>query len=142
MEKIKNYLKDKKYGFYISAAAILFSIVTLVVYVCIYGQGPRENMDSMSWWAFAFIMVGIAGGMTLIIFKQYNFASAALALFNFLAFVFFIYGIYPYVSVVMVGIDLEEYSGAFWVCTILFLLTVITSCVSVFAKQTKHANDN
>lgn len=53
------------------------------------------------------------------------------------AFMFYVYGVYYYVSVVLVGIDLDSFSAQCIICSALFALTTIASAVGVFLKQTK-----
>ena len=46
----------------------------------------------------------------------------------------YIYGMYYYVSIVMVGIDLQSFSDAFIICSSLLGSAVVASTVNVLAK--------
>ena len=93
------------------------------------------------WWArgaaFVFILLAAISGGTLIALKQYKYAPYAIAVFVFLSLLFFIYGIYYYVSVVMVGIDLDTFDPQFIVCALFFMLAFGLSIANLFLKQIK-----
>ena len=78
----------------------------------------------------------LAGGV-LIALKKYSYAPYALAVLIFLSLLFFIYGIYYYVSVVMVGIDLDSFDPEFIVCTIFYILAFGVSVANLFIRQIK-----
>ena len=132
---IKEYLKDKRVGFWVSASLVLLTLITAIVYgVCYAGT------ENISWGAFAFLIVAAAGSAALIAFKQYKYVPYLQAILIFLSLLFFIYGIYYYVSVVMVGIDLDHFDPEFYACTILFVIIFAASVANVFLKQTKEVN--
>lgn len=133
MFNVKDYIKNKGIGFYFTVGIALFSVVTAIVYAACY-----TGTDSMSWIAFALLLVGVVGSAVLVVFKQYNWAPIAQAVLNFLAFLFFAYGIYYYVSVVMVGIDLTSFEPAFFVNIILFVINFGLSVANVFLRQIKN----
>lgn len=130
---IKEYLKDKSVGFWFSASLVLFTLITAIVYSVSYA-----GTDNISWGAFAFLIAAAAGSAVLIALKQYKFVPYLQALLIFLSLLFFIYGIYYYVSVVMVGIDLDHFDPEFYACTILFVIAFVASVANVFLRQTKE----
>lgn len=131
--KIKNYLKTRSVGFWFSVAVILLSVITAAVYAASYA-----GTDNISWAAFALLLVGAAAGVVLIALKQGKFAPYVLALMAFAAFLCFVEGIYFYVSVVMVGIDIQDgFSAEFIVCALLFVLTFGLGVADIFLSQTK-----
>lgn len=126
------FLKDKSVGFWFSAALVLLSLVTAVVYAASYA-----GTDNINWVAFALLLAAAVGAAVLIILKQYKYVPYLQAILIFLSLLFFIYGIYYYVSVVMVGIDLDHFEPQFFACTILFLISFGVGVANVFLKQTK-----
>ena len=70
--------------------------------------------------------------------KQYKIAPYALGFLNFVALLFYVYGIYYYVSVVLVGIDLDHFEPQFFVSTILFVVLLGASVTSIFMEQVKE----
>lgn len=134
MDKILSYFKDKSYGFYVTLASILFTIITLSVYAVRYG-----NYDNyMSWESFYIMLVGAVLAIVAIVIKKYNWAPLALLVTNFIALLFYILNIYSYVTVVLVGIDVVSLSTNFIVCTVLFAINVVLSTANFFFKQVKN----
>ncbi len=133
MEKIKEFFSDKGTGFYVTLAGVLLSLVTAIVYAVSYG-----STRFMNWAGFVFLLAGAILAIVLIVIKQVNWAPAAVALGSFLGLLFFIYGIYFYVSVVMVGIQANAFDPSFFACVILFALSLVAGIVSVFMKQDRE----
>lgn len=130
------FFKKKRAGFYVTVTAVLLALITMIIYVSYYGHGPREaNIDCMNWYAFAFILVGIIGAAVLIALKQDFWAAVCVATFTLISFPFYVYGVYGYVSVVAVGIDLQTLSPGFLASTIFYVLTLVCAYTSVFLKQ-------
>ena len=137
MEGIKGFLSNKRYGFYVTLALIVLSVVTAIVYAVSYGK----YVSMMSWTAFVLLLVGAVGAVALIALKQTKWAYAPLAICAFIALLLFIKHIYNYVAVVVVGIDLSGISGQFLACTVFFALTFLASVVNVFLAQEKEENE-
>ncbi|MDE5729089.1 MAG: hypothetical protein K2I20_02825 [Clostridia bacterium] len=129
---LNNYLKDKDVGFWFSASLVVFSLLTAVVYAVCYA-----GTDNINWVAFAFLIAAAVLGAALIALKLYVYVPYVLAALIFLSLLFFVYGIYYYVSVVMVGIDLDHFEPQFFVCTIMFVLATAASVANVFLRQIK-----
>lgn len=130
---LKDYLKDKDVGFWFSASLVVFSLLTAVVYAACYA-----GTDNISWLSFAFMLAAAAAGGALIALRRFTYAPYVLAALIFLSLLFFIYGIYYYVSVVMVGIDLDTFEPQFIICAIMYLLAFGAAVANVFLRQIKR----
>ncbi len=71
-------------------------------------------------------MCGIACAVLLIAFRFDVVASVAMAVASLLTFVFYIYGMYIYISAAFTGID-STWEASFFICSILFLAALILS---------------
>lgn len=135
---LQSYLKDKDVGFWFSASLVVFSLLTAVIYAACYA-----GTDNINWVSFAFMLAAAVAGGVLIALKKYSYAPYALAVLIFLSLLFFIYGIYYYVSVVMVGIDLDSFDPEFIVCAIFYFLAFGVSVANLFLRQIKkEAGEN
>ena len=134
MEKIKNFFKSKSYGFYVTVAVVLLTLITSIVYADSYGKNERY----MSWAGFAVMLAGIFVAAGLTAFKRCEFAPQGLALANFVARMVYITNFYNYVVVVMVGIDISSFSTQFIACTTLFAILLVASVANIFFKQSKE----
>lgn len=130
---MKKLFANKGIGFWVTVAVSLLSVVTAAVYCAIYGGGAYYNVA-----AFALALVACPIGIAAALSPFHKFAGYMQFLLTLAALMFYVYGIYYYVSVVLVGIDLHSFSAEFFACTILFALSVIGSAVSIFLKQRKE----
>lgn len=96
---MKKLLENKSYGFYVTFVSVVASIVCAAVYASMY-SGSRY----MEWPAVVAMLVGAAVSLVLMFTKKAGWANAVIAVADFVAFLYYVYGIYFYVSVVMVGI--------------------------------------
>lgn len=132
---MKKLLGNKSYGYYITLALSVLSVVTAVVYLVMY-NGSRY----MSAPAAVLPIVGAVAAVGLgFVHGGGKAANAVLALCDFVALLFYIYGIYFYVSVVMVGIQASSFNSQFVICTVLFVVLLIANLINVFLKQEKEA---
>ncbi len=129
---LNNYMKDKDVGFWFSASLVVFSLITAVVYAACYA-----GTDNINWISFALMLAAAVSGAVLIALKLYVYVPYVLAALIFLSLLFFVYGIYYYVSVVMVGIDLDHFEPQFIICAIMYILAVGASVANVFLRQIK-----
>ncbi len=120
--------KTKIKGSFASSLLFILLIVTAIVYpFCYFGT------DSMSWVSFALLVAAI---VVRIVMKRKGlqlFIPVVVGVLTFLALLFYIYGIYWYVSVVLVGIDLDSFDLPFIVCTTLYSILFVLSIASIFA---------
>ncbi len=136
MEKIKNYFKDKSYGFYVTIAVFLLTLVTVIVYGDAYGSNDRY----MSWVGAGLMIAGLVIAIVLTALKQHEWVPPVLALANFIALLLYVTKIYNYVAVVMVGIDVASFSVQFISCTVMFSILIVVSVADIFFKQSKKEN--
>ena len=130
---LKNLFANKAVGFYVTLGTIVLALATAIAYIVCY-----NNTDNFNLWAFVILLVSVVASIVLVLFKQHRIAPYALGLLNFVALLFYVYGIYYYVSVVLVGIDLDHFEPEFFVSTIMFLVTLVASITSIFMKQDKQ----
>lgn len=131
--KFKDFTKDKLPGFWVSVGVTLLSLITAITYIACY-----TNTDKMNYWGFAFLLIGAIATLVLGIFKKYTYIPYVLGFCSFMGLLFYIYAMYYYVSVVMVGIDLDHFEPQFIVCTIFIAITFIAGVVDIFMNQTKQ----
>ena len=132
---MKKLLENKAYGYYVTLALSVLSVVVAVVYAVLY-SGSRY----MSLPAVILPIVGAVAAVALgFVRGGGKWANAVLALCDFVALLFYIYGIYFYVSVVLVGIQASSFNSQFVICTVLFVGLLIANLVNVFLKQEKEA---
>ena len=129
---LKNLFKGKTVGFYILLATIFLTLVTAFAYL-----GCYNNTDNFNVWAFIILLASSVISICLVVLKQHNYTPYVIGFLNFLALLFYVYGIYYYVSVVLVGIDLDHFEPEFFVSTILFVLTLGASISTIFMKLEK-----
>lgn len=134
---MKGYLKDKGIGFWFSIVITILSLITAIVYIVSY-----NNTDNFNMAAFVLMLAAALVGIVLLVCKQLKLIPYLQAILIYLSLLFFIYGIYYYVSVLAVGIDIQEVDPEFIVCTALFFLTFVLSVANVFLKQTKEVTAN
>ena len=132
---MKKLLGNKSYGYYITLALSVLSVVTAVVYLVMYNgsrymSAPAAILPILG--AVAAVGLGFVRGGG-------KAANAVLALCDFVALLFYIYGIYFYVSDVMVGIQASSFNSQFVICTVLFAVLLIANLINVFLKQEKEA---
>lgn len=130
--KLNAFFKDKSYGFYWSIAVFLISLATAVAYAVCY-RGTQE----MSWPGFVIILVGLALAVVLAVTGHTRWVPVAMAVADFIALLLYIYAIYFYVSVIMVGIEGSAFSMEFNICTTCFLVTILAAVINIFLRQVK-----
>lgn len=131
MDKIKDFFHSKSYGFYVTLLAVVLSLVTLIVYTSSFG-GSRY----MSWAAFVIMIIGMVAGLAMPIFRLDKWVPAVLLVTNFVSFLLFVYYVYFYVSVVLVGIQATSFSSGFIASVVFFALTIVACVADVFCRQT------
>ena len=132
MTKYLNVFKDRAYGFYITLAAIVLSLITAIVYVANY----KNDVSFMSWVAFSMLLVGAIVGLVCAFFRIPELGQAVLGVTSLVALLFFVKFLYGYVAVVAVGIDVDGFEPRFLACSVLMVLTLVVSIASIFTKQT------
>ena len=133
MDLVKNFFKRKSYGFYVSLAVIVMTIITMSVYSASYGMIDRY----MSWAAIGVMVAGMVVGLALSVLNLGEWGAAVMAICNFVGLSQYITKIYNYVAVVMVGIDVNTFSSQFIACTVCFAILIVISIANIFFKQEK-----
>lgn len=129
---IKEYFSNKKYGFYVTLAAILLTVVTLIIYASVYG-----STVFMAPATIAFLAIGIVGSIVLIVFKLYRFAPAVLLGASVLGLCFSIYYLYNYIASAVYGIQFAGFPPEFFANIVFFVLTIVVSIAANFMPQEK-----
>ena len=132
MENIKQFFKDKKYGFYVVLGTMVLSLVTMIAYAVGFSY-----LGFLSGWSVALLIIGVVAAAGLIVLKQHKFAPAVLLATVFVAFLLAIYYVYDFVI-----------SSVFWgnfavpaeliVPIVFFGLALVASIVSVFTPLVKE----
>ena len=132
---MKKLLENKSYGYYVTLALSVLSVVVAVVYMVMYNGSRYMSMP-----AAVLPIIGAVAAVGLgFVRGGGKCANVVLALCDFVALLFYVYGIYFYVSVVLVGIQASSFNSQFVICTSLFVALLIANLVNVFLKQEKEA---
>ena len=134
---MKELFENKPIGFIVTLASIGLALITAIVYILTFSV----NDPSFNLMAFILLLVGAFASAALIAVKKINLATYVLWIVTFVAFLFYIVGVYRYVVDVFVGIDRDHFEFHFIISTILFLLSVVGSTSTIFLKQTKEEQE-
>ena len=125
---MKELFKDRAAK--ITAAGATLSLIGLIAYIILYGMVQR-SMDSMSWEAVWIMGIGLVLAFALFAIKRTRWAAPVLAGCQFVSFLLYIYGMYPYISAAFVGID-STWEVDFFVTLILFVAGLAVNIVAAF----------
>lgn len=131
--KLKQNVSQKTYGFYVTLALAVLNIVTAILYASFYGK----YVAYINWPAVYVMIIGSLVSVVLSVFGLDDFATALLALVAFTGFLLYAMKIYGYIAVVMVGIDLTEFSPEFITLTVFFVICLVGGIANIFLKQKK-----
>lgn len=138
MERIKSFLSQKRYGFYVTLCVSILAIVAAIVYAANY----HDYLAMMSWPAFILLLVLACLSIALTFLKwTAPWAQIPVAIGSLVALLLFIQAMYNYVVVVMVGIDLAGFSPQFITCSVLFGLTFVAAVANIFFGQVKEEKE-
>lgn len=137
-KSMKEYLAKKKFGFYVTLGVALIAIITALVYFFGYENEPRFLSMTSVW----LLVGGAIGAIALSILNLDELGAAVIAVCSLIALMLYIYIIYNYVVVVLVGIDLSSFSVEFISSTVLFATTFVASVVAVFLPKKKAKEEN
>ncbi len=133
LEKLKEGYEKRAIGYFFSAAITVVALVLAIVYASSYGASAY-----ISWIAFiALVVVFLTNGALFLLGKNEWSPLVSIVLVT-LAVCFFIAGIYHYVSIVLVGIDIQTFSFAFITNAVLFVLLLALSAANIFLSQSKE----
>ena len=133
---MKKFFENKSVGFYVTLGSIALTLITAIVYLISYYNTKEFNSV-----AAILLFVSPVVSAALVCLKQERLGTVVLWLLNFLAFLFYAYGIYRYVFDVIIGIDYDHFEPEFFVCTIFYVLSVGVSTSTVFLSQTKKGEN-
>lgn len=131
--KLKQNVSQKTYGFYVTLALAVLNIVTAILYASFYGK----YVAYINWPAVYVMIIGSVASVVLSVFGLDDFATALLALVAFTGFLLYAMKIYGYIAVVLVGIDLTEFSPEFITLTVFFAICLVGGIANIFLKQKK-----
>ena len=134
MTQSKQVSRKKTPGFLLTLLLIVLSVATAGMYVIQYGN----YAGMMSWPAVALLAAGAVVAILFILIKRPAWAYAPLAIGASVALLMYIEAVYGYVMVVLIGIDLNEVSQQFIICTALFVVTFVLSLINIFVTQEKE----
>ena len=125
--------KNKSFGFKVTLFLIVLTVVTALVYAGMY-NGSRY----MSWNAVIVMLAGAALALVLGFTPLAKWSCCVLALADLIGALMYVYGVYFYVSIVMVGIQASSFNSQFIICTVLFVVLLVLNLINVFLKQVKE----
>ena len=134
---MKGLFENKPVGFLVTLGSIGLALITAIVYILTFSV----NDQSFNMMAFVLLLVSALASAALLAVKKVNLATYVLWIVTFVAFLFYIVGVYRYVVDVFVGIDRDHFEFHFIISTILFLLSVVGSTSTIFLKQTKEEQE-
>ena len=130
---MKRLFENKKPGFYVTLVLIVLSVLLAAVYAKMYA-----GSQYVSWPAFWSTLGGAVLALVLGFTKMAKWSNVAVALGDFLGLLFYIYGIYFYVSVVYAGIQAGSFNTQFIFCTAGFVILLLANLVNLFLVQVKE----
>ena len=127
---MKGILAKKRSGFYVTVALAILSIATAAFYATSFGK-----YVAMSWPAFANLVVGAIAAAALAFAGKGKWAPWVQFATIFNAILLFVTTQYTYVAVVLVGIDLTEFSPQFVTSAGLLIANLLIAIVNIYLKQ-------
>lgn len=139
-QHIKQCVLSKWIGCFVALAAVLLSLIQVITYAFVEAQDQSTS-------AIVFCVLAIVVFLVLSLFTPTSpLAPVALTLFDFLALLGFVNKIADYFSTAFFsGFSIKAFFGLpaeYWLSTLLFIITLIVACVSVFLPQNKQLNKN
>lgn len=143
MIKIINFFKTRRVGFYLSCVSALLLFCQSFIYLSGFGS----DVEKMSWAAFALSLCGAVLFSALSVSKYTSsYASPALALFSFIAFLQFISRQIIYLSDVFYGgvtsSAIASLNGSFVACAVILILCISLAVAGIFTRQYKAVTES
>ncbi len=123
------------------------TLVTLIIYVVTYSaQTGLTEYSKSSGYAVGFLVASVAIATAFILIgTRIKILNAILPYVQFAltvaALMAYVYAVYYYISVVMVGIDLDSYDTGFIICTAAFAVCLLAAFVNVFIPHKEKASE-
>ncbi|MBO4989449.1 MAG: hypothetical protein J6D37_03860 [Clostridia bacterium] len=130
---MKEFFKNKKFGFYVTLALVALFIITAIVYSNSYG-----NTAFMSWPAFIVLLVGAGLTVVLVALKQDRFAPALALATSVVALCLYILDIYYFISSIAYGIQFSGIPVELIATMVLFIGTMIVAIANIFFPQVEE----
>lgn len=131
---LKKYFKNASIGVWFSLAVSMLALISSIIY-----KSAFDGTNEFNGAAFGLMLAVVIICLILLGLRQYVFIPYVQLALLLPAFMLYIYGMYYYVSIVIVGIDLQSFSTEFLTCTVFFVLALVVGIVNVFIKQDKRA---
>lgn len=136
MDAIKNFLASKKPGWYVSAAAFVFALVTLII----YGARGGNRYSPVSGVVIAMLVIGVVLNAG-VLFKDFGVGAFIPFIFYTIALGILINTEMLFITNVLFAVDNNKFDPA-WIGFIVFeLLAVVTSLVACIMKMSKPVNE-
>ena len=132
MQLIKDYLKSRTAGWYVSLASFVFGLVTFIIYVARGGN----SFSPVSGAAVAMLVLGWATNL-LVLVKDFGVGAFVPYLFYIAAFGVLFNSEMAFVSNVFTSIDGTRLDGAFIACFVFLILTMATGFAACIMKLGK-----
>ncbi|MBQ9265671.1 MAG: hypothetical protein IJ186_01165 [Bacilli bacterium] len=133
MAFIKNLLAKKAIGFYVSAAAMVLAILTVLLYG-VRGGNSYSPVSSLAVWMF---VIGIVTNCAILV-KDFKFGA-------YIPFIFYLVGFgvlfnteMLFISNVLMDIDGNTFDALYIIIFILLILTLATSFAATIMKLEKE----
>lgn len=136
MDAIKNFLANKKPGWYVSAAALVLALITVII----YGARGGNRYSPVSGIVVAMLVIGIVLNAA-VLFKDFGVGA-------FLPFIFYAVALgvlanteMLFMSNVLFAVDNNKFDPAWFGFMIFEVLAVATSLAACIMKLSKPANE-
>ena len=151
MEKFKNYIKSRGFGFYFVFAATILSIIQTIVYIASYNRTNFQYYISNGFMrvlpllaALIFIILSIA---SMFIKDIEKFSVPIYAILTFVGLLNYVKTSYKYFADISFGssftIDkLGLLDGPYAFCLYVFIITLIVAIAGIFMRQSKKENND
>ena len=127
---MENSKKNKNNGFYISIIVTFLSLLTSLIYLLTY-----KGSDYMSWTSFLLLVTVVLVNIILLVKNKLSLSPWISGLIILIAYMFYFYGKYLYISVVLVGIDLSSFDSKFIINTTLYTILFLLSIINIYLPQ-------
>lgn len=132
MDQIKNFLKTKATGWYVSLGACIVALITLIAYTVRGGN----YLSPVSSSAVACLVIGVVINV-LILIKDFKVGAFIPLMLYSATLAILLNTEMQFISNVMFGVDGNNFDIAFWIFVIGIFVAVITAAVAAIMKMTK-----
>ncbi len=130
---MENASQNRTVGYYVSLIVTILSSLLTVIYISTY-----SGTVYISWVACISMAAVVLFNVVLMAMKKVHISPYITALLILIAYMFYFYRMYFYISVVMVGIDLSSFDSKFIINTAVFSVVFVLSIINIFLRQRKE----